>query len=134
MSTISTGILVLVGAFFLLMMGMQVLVRAQARALTGKPVPALPGPLGARVAGSGRALVYFFSPMCGACRAITPRIQALGKKSSAVFAVDVSQTDSLDVARALRIMATPSTVEIDDGKIRGVYIGPVPDDVMERFS
>jgi thioredoxin-like negative regulator of GroEL len=88
--------------------------------------------VGERVSRSGRALVYFFSPACGACRAITPRVRELGKKNDAVFAVDVSE--SLDLARALRVMATPSTFEIAEGKIVGVHIGRIPDEVIARFA
>jgi hypothetical protein len=31
-------------------------------------------------------------------------------------------------------MATPSTVEIAEGKIVALHIGPIPADVMARFS
>jgi hypothetical protein len=31
-------------------------------------------------------------------------------------------------------MATPSTVEIADGKIQGLYIGAIPDEVMARYA
>ncbi len=40
----------------------------------------------------------------------------------------------MEVARALRVMATPSTVEISDGRIVGYHIGPIPDEVMTRFA
>lgn len=68
----------------------------------------------------------------GACRAITPRIRALGEKSDAVFAIDVSR--DLDVARALGVMATPSTVEIEGGHIVGYHVGPIPEHVLARFA
>ena len=134
MTTIGIGLLVILGLFVALMVGMQLAVQARARALAGTPVPPLPGTLGARVTRPTHALVYFFSPMCGACRALTPRVRALGEKNDAVFAVDVSQEESIAVARALRILATPSTVEIADGKIRGMYIGSIPDEVLARFA
>jgi thiol-disulfide isomerase/thioredoxin len=132
MATFGTVLIVLVVGFVGLMVAMQVLVQTRAKALAGKPLPPLPGAVGERVTRSKRALVYFFSPACGACRAITPRVRELGKKNSSVFAVDVSQ--SLDLARALRVMATPSTVEIAEGKIVGFHIGPIPDEVFARFS
>ncbi|MFO0592879.1 MAG: thioredoxin family protein [Polyangiaceae bacterium] len=134
MSTLGTVLVVLIGGFLALMVGMQILIQSRARALAGKPVPPIPGPIGARVSKSGRSLLYFFSPMCGACRAITPRVKDLSQKNRSVFAVDVSDAGSVDVARALQILATPSTVEIADGKIQAVYIGPIPQEVLARFS
>jgi thioredoxin 1 len=115
-----------------LMVTMQVMIRRRVRALSGTRVPVLPGPLGERVAGSKSALVYFFSPSCGACRAITPRVRELEKTYDNVFAVDVSR--DMDLARALSVMATPSTVEIIDGTIVGYHVGPIPEAVFARFS
>jgi hypothetical protein len=48
-----------------------------------------------------------------------------------VFAVDVMQ--DLGVAQALRVMATPSTIEIEAGKVVGYHIGSIPEEVMARF-
>lgn len=132
MATLGTVLLILVVGFVILVMAMQVLMQVRAKALAGKPLPPLPGALGERIARSKSALVYFFSPACGACRALTPRVQALGKKNKSVFAVDVSL--SLELARAFRVMATPSTVEVADGKIVGIHIGRIPEEVVARFS
>ncbi len=132
MNTLGT----VVAAFAFLVVGMmvamQVMLRRRARAMRGAPVPSLPGPIGERVARSKSALVYFFSPSCGACRAITPRVRALEKTHDNVFAVDVSR--DLDLARALSVMATPSTVEIRDGTIVGYHLGAIPEAVYGRFS
>ena len=134
MTILGTLVLVLIGGFFALVVGMQFLVQARAKALAGKPVPAMPGPIGDYVTKNQRALIYFFSPMCGACKVITPLVRELGKKNRSVFAVDVSMNEGVGVAQALQILATPSTVEIAEGKIQGVYIGSIPQDVMTRFS
>lgn len=115
-----------------LMVISQFLVRSRARAMNGVKVPGLPGELGARITGSRHALVYFFSPACAACRAITPRIRALEKDHANVFAVDV--THAMELAQSLKVMATPSTVEIENGTITGYHVGPVPEAVMQRFA
>ena len=119
-------------AFFVLMTAMRVALGRKARAMTGTALPVLPGAVGQRVANSRHALVYFFSPSCGACRAITPRVRALEATNPSVFAVDV--TRSPDLARALNVMATPSTVEITDGTISGYHVGPIPEAVLARFT
>ncbi len=114
------------------MVYMQFAIARRARAMRGKDVPALPGRTGQRIARLDHALVYFFSPTCGACRAITPRVRDLSKKNEAVFAVDVMS--DMNLARALGVMATPSTVEIEHGKIVGFHVGPIPGPVMARFG
>jgi len=127
-----TVLAVVVIGFFIMMMSLQLVIRSRANALKGAAVPELPGAVGGRIASSKHALVYFFSPQCGACRAITPRVRALAQKNPDVFAVDVMH--DMEVARALRVMATPSTVEIEGGKIVGYHIGPIPEEVMSKFA
>jgi thioredoxin 1 len=126
-----TTILVVLVAVFGLMILMQVLVRVRARSQTGKPAPALPGALGEHVAKGRRALVYFFSPGCGACRTITPKIEELSRRNADVHLVDVSR--DLDTARALKVMATPSFIEIERGTISGYHVGPAPD-LVARYA
>jgi thiol-disulfide isomerase/thioredoxin len=123
---------IVVVSFFALNVGMQVLVRRRIQKLQGAPVPPLPGPLGQRVAGQPHALLYFFSEGCPACRAITPKVRALEKQHPGVFAVDVTREPEL--ARALSVMATPSTVELSGGAIAGYHVGPVPAAVWARFA
>jgi thioredoxin 1 len=132
MVVVQIVVAVLAIAFISFTLGMQILVQKRARALQGQAVPPLPGALGARVAKSPRALVYFFSQGCAACRPFTPRLRALGEKNRAVFVVDVMQ--DLDVARALGVLATPSAVEIEAGKVVGFHVGRVPEDVIARFA
>jgi hypothetical protein len=63
--------LALVLAVVGLLVALQVAVRLKARGMRGRPLPALPGPLGARLAAAPRALVYLFSPSCAACKPLT---------------------------------------------------------------
>jgi hypothetical protein len=128
----SQFIFAIVAVFVVLMFGMQFLVRYRARAMQGQPVPAISGPIGKRIASAKSALVYFMSPNCGACRAWTPKVKELSQKNHDVFVIDVSQ--QLEVARALNVMATPSAVEIRDGRVAGYHIGAIPADVLRRFA
>ncbi|MGC4116392.1 MAG: thioredoxin family protein [Myxococcales bacterium] len=132
MGTLMTFLGIAVGSFFLLLFGMQIAVRLKARAQTGKAVPTLSGPLGQHVGRGRRALVYFHSPGCGACRPLTPRLKEMSQQSESVFLVDVSE--ETDTARALQVMATPSFVEIDSGKIVGYHVGMAPSGLLARYS
>ncbi|MBI5547894.1 MAG: thioredoxin family protein [Deltaproteobacteria bacterium] len=132
MGTLLTVVVAIVGGLFAVMALMQVLVRLRAKAQTGKPVPSLPGPLGKHVSKGRRALVYFHSPGCAACRTFTPQLQELSRKNPMVHLVDVSR--DLETAQALKVMATPSFVEIDEGKVTGFHVGPAPAEVMARYA
>jgi thioredoxin 1 len=122
----------LVVAFVIMMLGMRVLIWAKVRAARGKPVPSVPGDVATRVRESGRGLVYFFSPSCGACRAWTPRLRELSNRSPDVHIVNV--LEDLLLAQALGIMATPSTVEIEDGRVVDIHVGSIPGAVLARFA
>jgi thioredoxin-like negative regulator of GroEL len=54
------------------------------------------------------------------------------KRPSSVFVVNVAE--DLGLARSLRVMATPSVVEVADGKIVGYHVGPPPAEVMARYA
>lgn len=129
MSTAIAVVLVaLVGTF----VGLPLFARLRGRALQGKALPPLPGPTGERLSKAGRALVYFFSPSCRACKPFTPRFEKLSRKSRQVFLVNVFE--ELELARALRVMGTPSVIEIADGKVVGYHVGAIPEEVVARFG
>ncbi len=123
------GTLAVSGAAVLV--GLQVLIRRRGASMVGTVAPRLPGPLGERITASSHALVYFYGPTCAACRALTPVLTALEQRNPSVFAVDV--TRELELARALNVMATPSTVELQQGRIVSFAVGPIPSTVLARF-
>ena len=89
----STGLLLFLAALvpIALLVGMQVLMRASARAMTGKPAPdGLPRD----------GLLFFHSPTCGPCRAMEPDVAALATDDARVRSVDVSR--DMAWAQALR--------------------------------
>ena len=132
METFRTLVLVLVLGFVALSIGLQVLARRKAARLVGQALPPLPGTTGRKVQRLERGLLYFFTPQCGACRPITPRIKALAAAGQPVFAVDATQDPEL--ARALSVMATPTLVEVGGGRVLGVTVGPPPAALWARYG
>jgi thiol-disulfide isomerase/thioredoxin len=120
------------GALTIIFVVLWVIPRVVREMAHGRQLPPVPGPLGAKLKAAKSALVYFTSPECGACRPWTPKIKELGKRNRNVFLVDVSK--DIAVARALSVMATPTTIEIRDGQVHGVHVGPIPRNVLERFG
>jgi thioredoxin 1 len=130
-TSVGTVIQVVVLAVVALLVGLPLYARLRGRALKGKALPPLPGPTGERLSRGGKALVYFFSPACKACKAWTPRLADMSKRNRRVHLVDVFEEPEL--ARALHVMGTPSVVEIADGTVVGYHVGGIPTDVLARF-
>jgi thiol-disulfide isomerase/thioredoxin len=128
MSTSLVVVLAVVG----LLVALQVALRLKARGMRGRPLPELPGPLGARLAAAPRALVYLFSPSCAACKPLTPRFNELGRNNPGVFVVNV--VEELALARALGVMGTPTVIEVVGGRVAGYHVGGVPAEVLARFA
>jgi len=128
-----TYLLAIVAGIVGLMVLMQLSIRLKARAQRGKPMPELSDGWAKRLGGRSSHLLYFFSPGCAACRSLTPRFQEISRRQpKSVFVVNVAE--ELSLARALNVMATPSTVEIADGIIVGFHVGLPPAEMMARYA
>jgi len=68
-----------------------------------------------------RLLVYFWSPTCGPCRAMTPAIDRVAAETGRVLKINVA--DSPDMARSFGVMATPSLAVVEQGVIRALFVG-----------
>jgi hypothetical protein len=53
---------------------------------------------------------------------------------AAVIALFVDVSQNFEVARALKVMATPSPVELQAGRVAGVHVGAIPEDALARFA
>lgn len=132
METFREVVMALVMGFIALSVGLQVVAKVKAGKLKGQPLPMLPGDVGARIGQSPRALIYFFTPQCAACRPVTPKMKALAAEGKPVFPIDAMQAPEL--AQALSVMATPTTVEVEGGRVVGVHIGAPKAEVFARFA
>lgn len=103
--------------------------KRRARRFEGQTVMALSPEIDACLLTRGRVLLYFFSPNCGPCRTMAPRIDAVAARHDNVFKLDVSQ--SLDVARKLGVMATPTTVLVAGDRIERIDLGPLSEQDIE---
>lgn len=93
----------------------------KAGAIEGRPVAELDPAIEAKLKERGKVLLYFHSPNCGPCRNMTPVIDRMMGSRDNVFKFDVAQ--SLDLARKLGVMATPTVTLLADGRIASVNLG-----------
>lgn len=87
----------------------------------GKDAPELSGKYDKAVRSGEKALFYFYSNSCGACKPMTPVVKELSENNRNCFLVDV-QNDMVTPG-AFGVMATPSTVVVEDGKIKDFLVG-----------
>ncbi len=76
-------------------------------------------------------LVYFFSPSCHACKAQTPVIKTLQSKYKNVYDVDISK--DFNTARVFGIKATPTTISVENGVIKQVFLGVKQKEFLEKY-
>jgi thioredoxin 1 len=92
--------------------------------MRGKKIEAPAGVLGSAIRGGERVLVYFYRPGCSACHAVTPVIESLQQEHRNVALINTAE--DMDLARILGIMATPTVVLIEAGKVRECIVGARP--------
>ncbi len=117
----------LVGIFLLFILMQQLLIRKMQK-LKGTPAPELSGREGKVIQKGQRAIFYFYSPQCNACRAITPIIDEMQKKNPRIFKINLAE--DREIAMKFGIMATPTTVLIENKMITELLIGPQKKEVL----
>ena len=122
----STSLLILgiVAVAVGLVVGLQLWLARQARALEGNQAPTVPGV-------EGDALYFFHSPTCAPCRAMEPAVHALAERDPRVHSIDVTQR--LELARAFGVMATPTTISVKGGVVKQVRLGALPAAALEQM-
>jgi thioredoxin 1 len=107
----------------LLIVGSQFYLYFMAKGPQGKAAPAYDDLLSAEQRGQRVLLFYFHSEHCGPCRRITPLVEALAQRSSAVVMIDVGQ--SVEVAQRFGVRVTPTLMRVAGGMVEKVVVGGV---------
>ncbi len=116
---------------FIAFMGMQYLVVLRSKRNKGKRVEPMGGKIGRVIATGGRAMVYFYSPSCRACKYQTPVIDRLISDGHKVHKVDISR--DMATARKFGVMATPTTVVLQGDEIVEFLVGAKTEDKLRKL-
>ena len=111
----------LFGAVLLVLVLLQILPLVRARAMRGKPAPGLTENLLPMQQRTDRMLIYFWSPSCAQCQNMTPVIDELMRSRDDI--VKVNAREARDVARSYHVMATPTLVLVQGGRVEKVLVG-----------
>jgi thiol-disulfide isomerase/thioredoxin len=112
----------LLAAAAILVLGIQLTVTIQARRQRRRMLREVKGPFGEAINSGARILAYFYSPSCAASRAQTPAIDALDQEYEGVFKINVAE--EFEIARAIGVRTTPTTVIFEGGTMRTFLAGP----------
>jgi len=117
MSTLLYFIFGIIGLFIIMQLSMRFLAALK----KGKKLTGIKGTLGQDINSGRKLLVYFYSNSCAACRPMSPIIDKLKQEFKYIHKINVPK--DMDTARIFGIMATPTTVIVENGKIRNFVLG-----------
>ncbi len=125
-------LLFILGGTVLFFTFLQVFVLLKMKARKGKAAPQLEGKAGRLLTGKGKVLFYFYSPSCRACRPMTPIVRRLAESDRRVLLVDVTQDAT--TAQKFGVMATPSLVLVEGGRIAEFLVGFQPEERLRALA
>lgn len=124
------SLLTLIAVVLLVFIAFRYFMMFRVKLKKGKEVPELSGKYDKAVRSGKKALFYFYSKNCGACKSMTPQVEELSKEIRNCFLVDVQ--NDMSTPGAFGVMATPSTVIVEEGKIKDFLVGPQNKEKLAR--
>ena len=115
---------------FVAFMGMQYLMVLRSKKNKGKTVEHVGGKLGKMMLMGEKAMVYFYSPSCRACKYQTPIIDRLISDGHKIQKVDISR--DMATAKKFGVMATPTTVVLNGDRIVEFMVGAKTEDKLRK--
>jgi len=100
---------------------MQIIMKFAGGMKKGAEIPEVNGPLGQLIKSSDKTLLLFYSPYCSACKPMERVVDKMNQDGIMAHKVDIST--SPEAGKAFKIMATPTTVVIENEKISHFMIG-----------
>lgn len=87
----------------------------------GKKIENFDGEIGRKVQKGNKLLLYFYTPACGACKAMTPVVDKMSQENKDVHKVNLAK--DMQLAKVFGVMGTPATVLVEDTKIKRYILG-----------
>jgi len=121
-------VFVLFVAYVVFVLGIRVYWNFKSKRMKGRDVPLLEGEFSKLKRGKG--VIYFYAPNCRPCKMVDPIVKKLSKEFKKVHFLRMNVMETPEVARKFGVLATPSIVITENGKIKEVLLGPVTEGVL----
>ena len=128
MDTVTYIVLAIVG----FMVFMRLFAWLNGRMKKGKSIPPFAGEIGRKVQSGENLLLYFYTPTCGACKAMTPVIDTLKKEKKNIYKINMAKDRKM--GEIFGVMGTPATVVVRDSKIDRFILGARSQKFLESLS
>ena len=102
---------------------LRLLIWFSGRMKKGKPIKPFSGEIGRRIQSGEKLLLYFYTPSCGACKAMTPVIDEMKKNKNNVYKINLAKEKERQIGQVFGVMGTPATVLVDNSKIEQFILG-----------
>ena len=100
---------------------MRILVGISGKMKKGKKIPPFSGEIGRKIQTGEKLLLYFYSPSCGACKAMTPVIEEMKKEKKNVYKINLARERK--IGQIFGVMGTPATIIVDNSTIDQFILG-----------
>ena len=122
-------VFVLFVAYVLFIIGIRVYWAFKSKRMKGQEIPDLPAFQRLK---KGKGVIYVHSPNCRPCKFVDPVVKKLSKELKGVHFVKVNAMEKPEIVRKLGVLATPSLIITENGKVKEVLIGPVNEGTLRE--
>ncbi len=122
-------VFVLVVAYVVLVFGIRIYWAYRSKRMKGQEIPDVPEFVRLK---KGKGVIYVHSPNCRPCKFVDPVVKKLSKELKGVSFVKVNAMENPELVRRLGVLATPSLIITENGRVKEVLIGPVNEGTLRE--
>ncbi len=122
-------VFVLFVAYVVFIFGIRIYWSFKSKRMKGQEIPEIPEFQRLK---RGKGVIYVYSPNCKPCKFVDPVVKKLSKELKGVHFVKVNAMEKPEIVRKLGVLATPSLIITESGKVKEVLIGPVNEGTLRE--
>ena len=122
-------VFVLIVAYVVFIFGIRIYWAYRSKRMKGQEIPDVPEFVRLK---KGKGVIYVHSPNCRPCKFVDPVVKKLSKELKGVSFVKVNAMENPELVRRLGVLATPSLIITENGRVKEVLIGPVNEGTLRE--
>ncbi len=123
---------ILLGIIFILIL-LRLLVKIRVWTKKGRAASPVGGQLGKYIQKGEKVIAYFYSPTCNACKTQEKYFPRIQEKFQNIIRINAAK--DRNTAVAFGVMGTPTTIIIENGKIKDYFVGIAqPNKILESLN